>query len=116
MKHVKTLKIFVEMDPSEPMFAKYRISKVFYTNFTGNLLGEVLACLPMCKVIEMDGNPSVRVSGELVSRLRQEIERKGKEVVWGPEAGWEEKLLKSEEEEWSDVEKLLSEKMEAVVL
>lgn len=116
MKHVKTLKLFIEMDPSEPMFAKYRISKDFYTNFTGNLLREVLTCLPMCEMVELDGNPSVRVRGDLVGRLRQEVEARGKKVVWGSEAGWKQKLLKSEEEEWRSVEKLLSEKMEAVVL
>ena len=37
-------------------------------------------------------------------------------MIWGSEAGWEQKLLKSEEDEWRSVERLLSEKMEAVVL
>lgn len=81
---VQTLKIFVELDPSLPMFDKYRVSPTFYTDFCGNLLRDVLATMPHLKAIEMDGNPGVDTTGPLVSRLFDEVEKKGKSCTLGP--------------------------------
>jgi len=88
MEAVQTLKIFVEVDPSEPMFAKYRISYDFYTNFCGNLLRDILNVMPQLRFVELDGNPAVEVHGPLVSRLRAEAEGKGKLIHWGTEGQW----------------------------
>lgn len=88
LKSVQTLRIFVELDPSHPMFAKYRISYDFYTNFCGNLLKGVLAAMPQLIAVELDGNPGVDVKGPLVSRLRSEIEQQRKSVHWGVQNGW----------------------------
>lgn len=85
---VQTLRVFVEFDPSHPAFAKYRVSYSFYTDFCGELLGDVLEVMPQLKYVELDGNPGVDVNGPLVSRLKEEAEGQEKEVRWGKEAGW----------------------------
>jgi len=83
LSSVQTLKIFVELDPSLPMFDKYRISPTFYTDFCGDLLRDVLATMPHLKAVEMDGNPGVDTTGPLVSRLLHEVEQKGKSCTLG---------------------------------
>ncbi|EXJ92037.1 hypothetical protein A1O3_00587 [Capronia epimyces CBS 606.96] len=81
---VQTLKVFVELDPSLPMFEKYRVSYDFYTDFCGDLLSEVLAAMPHLTALEMDGNPGIDSTGPLVSRLLAEAENKGKMCTLGP--------------------------------
>jgi len=81
---VQTLKVFVELDPSLPMFEKYRVSLDFYTDFCGNLIHDVLAAMPHLTAIELDGNPGVDTNGPLVSRLLAEAEGEGKTCSMGP--------------------------------
>ncbi|KAI1614926.1 hypothetical protein EDD37DRAFT_402674 [Exophiala viscosa] len=81
---VQTLKIFVQADPSLPMYEKWRISLDFYTDFCGDLLRDVLATMPHLKFIELDGNPDIEVAGPLVSRLLAEAEAKGKTCTLAP--------------------------------
>jgi len=88
LEAVQALRVFVELDPSHPMFAKYRISFDFYTNFCGNLLRDVLAAMPQLQFVELDGNPGVAVNGPLVSRLRAEAEAQGQSVRWAKEGVW----------------------------
>lgn len=85
---VQTLRVFVEFDPSHPAFAKYRRSYGFYTDFCGDLLGDVLEGMPQLKFVELDGNPGVDVNGPLVRRLRGEAVEEEKEVRWGKVAAW----------------------------
>ncbi|KAK5939296.1 hypothetical protein PMZ80_008600 [Knufia obscura] len=85
---VQTLRIFVEFDPSHPVFEKYRKSYSFYTDFSGELLGDVLDAMPQLQYVELDGNPGVDVNGPLVTRLRREAAEQEKEIRWGRQAGW----------------------------
>lgn len=85
---LKTLRVFVEFDPSLPAFKTHRKSDTYYTDFCGDLLGDVLEAIPQCQYVEFDGNKSVNVNGPLVSRLRQEAVEAGKEVKWGLMADW----------------------------
>ena len=80
---VQTLKVFVEIDPSHPVFAKFRVSHGFYTEFCGGLLRDVLKAMPKLHAVQISGRPSVQVDGPLVSRLRQEVEAQGKLLKWG---------------------------------
>ena len=84
---VRTLRIFVECDPSQPMYKGFRKSESFYTNFTGKLLVEILKRLPSLKEVRIDGNPSVSSTGPLVYKLAREVEKAGKRIVWGPNMG-----------------------------
>lgn len=85
---VQTLRVFVEFDPSHPAFEKYRRSYSFYTDFCGDLLGEVLDAMPQLQYVELDGNSGVDVNGPLVGRLKQEAEDEEKEIRWGKQADW----------------------------
>lgn len=78
MGSVHTLKVFVEVDPSHDVFAKFRISHEFYTDFCGGLLKDVLKAMPRLEVVQMSGRPSVQMDGPLVSRLHQEVEAEGR--------------------------------------
>ncbi len=88
LSQVKCLRVFVEIDPSHPVFARFRVSHGFYTEFAGNLLRDVMVAMPQIETVQLDGNPSVQMEGPLVSRLRREIETRGREVTWGRERGW----------------------------
>lgn len=83
LTEVQTLKVFVTLDPSGPMFEKYRISPDFYTNFCGNLLRDVLEVMPHIRFITIDGNPSIDSLGPLVTRLKAEAEDKDRMVSMG---------------------------------
>jgi hypothetical protein len=90
------LRVFVEVDPSHPIFASFRVSHGFYTEFAGKLLRDVLVAMPQVQCVQLDGNPSVRMEGPLVSRLRAEIEALGRVVEWGKERGGEDEAAKKE--------------------
>ncbi len=85
---VRCLRVFVEIDPSHPVFARFRVSHGFYTEFAGNLLRDVLVAMPQVEFVQLDGNPSVQMDGPLVLRLRREVEDQGRLVTWGKERGW----------------------------
>ncbi|KAF7715032.1 Uncharacterized protein PECH_006018 [Penicillium ucsense] len=84
----RTLKVWIECDPSQPIFEGFRISKDFYTNFAGNLLRQILERLPNLVQVEFDAYPSVHKNGGLMTRLLEETRQFGKKALWGPERGW----------------------------
>ena len=88
MYRVRTLKVFLECDPSHPVFEGFRISKDFYTDFAGDLLREVVQRLPSLKHVQFDGYPSVRRHGPLMTRLVREAKGSKKQIIWGPERKW----------------------------
>ena len=88
MYRVRTLKVFLECDPSHPVFEGFRISKDFYTDFAGDLLREVVRRLPSLKHVQFDGYPSVRRHGPLMTRLVREAKGSKKQIIWGPERKW----------------------------
>ena len=96
MERVHTLEIFVQCDPSHPVFEGFRISSGFYTNFAGGLLRQVLEALPNLKWVQFDGNPSVEKDGELMTRLLSETRNAGLKILWGPNRGWKEETLRKD--------------------
>lgn len=88
MTGLHTLRVFIECDPSHPVFEGFRISKNFYTDFAGGLLQQVLKRLPNLVNVEFDGNPSVRKSDDLMRRLLHETRAAKKKIMWGPQRGW----------------------------
>jgi len=85
---VQTLRIFVQVDPSHPVFQWFRISPTFYTDYCGNLIDQVLTAMPQIRYVELDGNPSVELKGPLVEQLRSKAEEHKKIIKWGKERGW----------------------------
>ena len=69
MENVRTVKVFVECDPSHEIFNGFRIDRDFFTGFSGGILGDVLGRLPSVRQVELDGWPSVKREGPLVRRL-----------------------------------------------
>ena len=88
MKKVVRLCIFIETDPSHPIFDGFRISKGFYTQFAGDLVHNILKGLPGLMEVEFDGYPSVQKNGDLMKRLIMEAKRANKKIRWGPQRGW----------------------------
>ncbi len=72
---VHTLSVFVECDPSHKIFDGFRRGETFYTGFSAGLLRTVVAALPSLQKIDFDAWPSVRVDGELLSKLIAEAEK-----------------------------------------
>lgn len=87
LKQLKCLKVFVQVDPSHPVFARFRVSHGFYTDFAGKLLRTVLVAMPQVEFVQIDGNPSVAKEGPLVSRLKDEVEAQSRTVTWGAGIG-----------------------------
>jgi hypothetical protein len=83
LQNIHSLRVFVQLDPSLPMYEKYRISPTFYTDFCGELLRDVLVCMTQVTHVEIDGNPSVEATGPLTQRLMKEAEEKGKKCTMG---------------------------------
>ncbi|KAJ5628968.1 hypothetical protein N7490_011196 [Penicillium lividum] len=88
MSLLHTLRVFVECDPSQPHFEGFRVSKEYYTEFSGRLLKEILERLPALKCVEFDAYTSVKRDGSLMSRLMKEVRAANKKITWGPERGW----------------------------
>lgn len=98
MTAMRTLKVFVGCDPSQPVFEGFRISKDFYTEFSGRLMREILEQLPSLVWVEFDAYPSVSRKGSLMTRLMKEAWKADKEIHWGPQRGWT-KFEKPEDDE-----------------
>ncbi|KAI9882626.1 MAG: multicatalytic endopeptidase [Watsoniomyces obsoletus] len=79
---VHTLSVFVECDPSHKIFDGFRRGETFYTAFSAGLLRTVVAALPSLQRIDFDAWPSVRLHGELLSKLIAEAEKTRRVVRW----------------------------------
>lgn len=99
MLRVRTLKVFLECDPSHPVFEGFRVSKGFYTEFAGEMLRDIIHRLPGLVNVEFDGYPSVRRYGSLMTRLLQETRTARKRIIFGPERQWREEEPANKEEE-----------------
>ncbi|KAI4249783.1 MAG: hypothetical protein L6R40_000572 [Gallowayella cf. fulva] len=91
-KSVRTLRVFVEVDPSSAVFNGFRIDRCFYTNFCGSLLARVMEHLPVLETVEYDAYPSVDRDGSLMTRLLEETKSGGKKIAWGRERDWGDSL------------------------
>ena len=89
---LKEIKVFVEVDPSHPIFTGWRIDERFYTEFAGGLLKRICVLVPDLDVVEFDGWESVQLNGPLMQELRMEAADAGVRVRFGPERGWREEV------------------------
>lgn len=81
MEAVRTVRVFVECDPSHEVFDGFRIDREFFTGFSGGLLEGVLGRLPAVGRVELDGWPSVKREGPLVKRLLEVARNAGVRVL-----------------------------------
>ena len=76
------LKITVQCDPSHEMYADWRISEDFYTNFCGILLEKLIRRLPKLLHVQFRTYPGVDHNGPLLTRLVNEATNGGKRTSW----------------------------------
>lgn len=81
MANVRTLKVLVECDPSHDVFRGHRKGRDFFTDFSANLLQEIIDRLPALAIVEFDSWPSVKREGPLMQRLVGLVKGTGKQVV-----------------------------------
>lgn len=84
---LRTLKIFVTIDPSEPVFNGFRgegATEETYKWFCVDLLRGILQQVPSLETVEIDANTSVKRDGPLLSALRRTAEAANKKMIWGP--------------------------------
>lgn len=80
MEAVRTVKVFVECDPSHDIFNGFRIDRDFFTGFSRGLFEDILQGLPSVVQIEFDGWPSVMREGPLVKSLLEVARNAGLSV------------------------------------
>jgi hypothetical protein len=85
---VRTLKVFVECDTSDPMYNGYRKRDGYYEEFSAELLDGILKGVPSVEVVEFDAYSAVKRTGPMMSGLGEVVTRYDKIVSWGPERGW----------------------------
>ena len=81
MKNVRTVRVFVEVDPSHDTFKGFRLGKHFFTDFAAHLLEEIICRLPALTQIVFDSWPSVRREGPLMKRLVNLTQEHGKHAI-----------------------------------
>ncbi|KAK5110616.1 hypothetical protein LTR62_005655 [Meristemomyces frigidus] len=90
-KSLRTLKLFVEIDPSDVIFSGFRgygASEDTYQWFCVHLLRGICGQVPGLETVEIDGFPVVKRESPLVVALRGVVREFGLKVVWGPLRGW----------------------------
>lgn len=85
--NVRKLKCFVEVDPSDNVFAGFRRG-IDYGKFSRNLLDEVLIEVPSITEIQFDAWPSVKKDGDMLCGLIEVALKHEKMISWGKEKGW----------------------------
>ena len=77
MIRVRVLTIFVQCDPSLDVFSGFRVSRNFYSEFSQQLLEDILRRLPAVSMVVIDTWPSVPNDGHLMKTLLRVITRAG---------------------------------------
>jgi len=93
--NLRTLKIFVEIDPSDNVFAGFRganATEETYKWFCVDIVRGIQEQVPGLETVEIDAYPSVKRDTPLVAALRRTIQEGGQKIVWGPLRGWEKEV------------------------
>lgn len=81
MVNVKSLLVFVEVDPSDPVFNGFRISPSYFPDFCLDLFKKTLSRIPaLCRIV-FESYPSVKWDGDLMTSLVGEAESTGLDIV-----------------------------------
>lgn len=93
--NLRTLKIFVQCDPSDSFFSGFRgknATEETYKFFCLDLIRGIFASVPSLETVEIDAYSGVKRDAPLIMALERKIkqERGGKlALVWGPSRGWD---------------------------
>lgn len=91
-KNLRTLKMFIECDPSDNVFAGFRgkgATEDTYRWFCLDLLRGIIEQVPSLETVEIDAFPGVKKDAPLVLTIKRAAEDSGKRLTWGPLRGWE---------------------------
>lgn len=86
--NVRRLHVYIEIDPSDKIFAGYRKAPGFYEKFCQDLLDDVLKGLPTAQMVQFDAHPSVRKAGDMARGLLDIARTNQRTICWGPNRGW----------------------------
>lgn len=86
--NVRTLNVFVEIDPGDGVLKNFRRADGFYEGFSHNLLLAALGQLPSVHTIRFDAWPSVTKKGPMMRTLFDAAKQSDLMITWGPERGW----------------------------
>jgi hypothetical protein len=89
---VRTLKLFVECDPSDSIFTGFRgknATEETYKWFCLDILTSIFEQVPSLEVVEIDAYPAVKKDAPLVMGLVRKVKERGLRLAWGPLRGWE---------------------------
>ncbi|KAA6415820.1 MAG: hypothetical protein FRX48_00538 [Lasallia pustulata] len=89
MTAVRSLKVFIQCDPSHDVFKGFRVDKDFFTDFSSDIFGDIIYRLPVLEEIRFDAWSSVSKDAPLMTRLLIEARSNSKRIAWGPERGWD---------------------------
>ncbi len=90
MINVRTLKAFVECDPSHDIIRGIRKGRDFYTGFSAHLFEQIIEQLPALSSVEFDAWPSVMWEESVMKRMIEVAKEHGKKAV----------LMDKETSEW----------------
>lgn len=86
--NVRRLHVYIEIDPSDKIFAGYRKFPGFYEEFCQDLLDKILKGLPNVQKVQFDAHPSVKKKGDMARGLIQTAAANQRTICWGPCRGW----------------------------
>ena len=90
--NLRMLKVFIECDPSDNVFAGFRgkgATEDTYRWFCLDLLRGIIKQVPSLEIVEIDAFPGVKKDAPLVLTIKRTAEEAGKRLAWGPLRGWE---------------------------
>ncbi|CAN8101510.1 unnamed protein product [Discula destructiva] len=86
--NVQSLHVYMEIDPSQSIFAGHRKFPGFYEKFCQELLDEILKGIPSVKKVQFDAHPSVLKKGDMARGLLEIAMARQLTICWGPCRGW----------------------------
>ena len=81
---LRLLKVFIEIDPSHPVFNGFRGTKKPYHVFCSDLLDQILGRLPKVEEVRFDAYASASRGMLLMDTLVELARSHGKRISWGP--------------------------------
>jgi hypothetical protein len=113
-KTIKTLKIFIEMDPSSSTITLQWLSaRTIFTSFSTGLVEKVYDAVPSITEVQFDAYPSVPRDGDLMRALVTQAMAAKKKVTYGPLRGWDKEDFSANAVS-SNEDELLSTRFEAL--
>lgn len=100
-KHVRVVKVMVQIDPSNPIFKGFRKgNNNFYERFSADLLQGVLESVDSVREVQFDAYPGVSRHGLMMMGLLDVVHRHESRlegirrlmISWGPDRNWKEEV------------------------